>query len=118
MTTQINSGVYMSADQCSDDGCSGDYATLSGYNRPMGSFVAGPPVPSQTAVQSVVIVPSWGGYSYNTLQNNLTYNQLSTSGYFSISNAYPSYGNSCQAYTTSLASAGNANGFANTASNM
>jgi len=106
MATQVDTGVYMSSDQCGDGGCSGDYATLSGYNRPMGSFVAGPPVPSQSAVQSVVIVPSFGGTSYNTLQNNLTFNQLSSSGYYSISNAYPSYGNNCQAYTTRLAAAG------------
>ncbi len=96
---QLNTGTYYL-----DDGSSysGDYATLSGYNRHPSAFVAGPPVPSQTAVQSVVIVPTYGGSGYNTLQNNLSPSQLTSCGYFNVNNAYPSYGNNCQSYLNPL----------------
>jgi len=103
----LNSSVYPVNDSnCTDGiiGCSADYSTLNGYNSTSASFVAGPPVPSQTAVQPVVIVPTYGGVGYNVLQNNLPVVQLTSSGYFSIQNAYPSYGNNCQGYVQNLAS--------------
>ena len=96
-------GTYPLDDTCGQTQCNGDYATLAGYVSRGGPYSAGAPVPSQTAVQSVVIVPSYGGSGFNILQHNLPYNQLSSSGYFNINNAYPSYGNNCQAYTTALA---------------
>lgn len=103
MSTQFNTGTYLLDDTCSQTQCNGDYATLAGYvNRP-GAYTAGAPVPSQVAVESaVVITPGWGGSGYSILQHNLPYNQLSSSGYFNINGAYPSYGNTCQAYTTAL----------------
>lgn len=104
MSVQINNGIYSPSDICVETSCNGDYATLSAYNSGPGAFIAGPPVPSQNAVQSVVIVPSYGGVGYSILQNNLPFNQLTNSGYFNVNNAYPSYGNNCQAYTTALAS--------------
>ncbi len=105
MSTQIDTGVYLLDDNggCGQTQCNGDYATLAGYSNKPGQYVAGAPVPSQTAVQSVVITPSFGGSGYNILQHNLPYGQLASSGYFNINNAYPSYGSSCQAYTTALA---------------
>lgn len=96
---QVNTGTYYLEETTS---YSGDYSTLSGYNRPPGMFVAGPPVPSQSAVQSVVVVPTYGGSGYNTLQHNLSYPQLSTNGYFNVNNAYPSYGNNCMSYVVPL----------------
>jgi len=106
MTSQITTGVYQSNDMCVETSCNGDYATLSGYNSGPSQFAAGPPVPSQNAVQATVIVPGYGGVGYNVLQNSLSFNQLSSSGYFNVTNAYPSYGNNCQAYTTALAGVG------------
>lgn len=103
MSTQFDTGVYLLDDTCGQTQCNGDYATLAGYSSKPGQYVAGAPVPSQTAVQSVVIVPSYGGSGYNVLQHSLPYDQLGSSGYFNINNAYPSYGSSCQAYTTALA---------------
>lgn len=103
MSTQMETGTYLLDETCGQTQCNGDYATLAGYVNRGGPYSAGAPVPSQSAVQSVVIVPGWGGAGFNILQHNLPYNQLSSSGYFSINNAYPSYGNNCQAYTTSLA---------------
>lgn len=100
----MDTGTYLLDDStCAQTQCNGDYATLGGYSNKPGQYVAGAPVPSQTAVQSVVIVPAFGGSGYQILQHNLPYNQLSSSGYFNINNAYPSFGNSCQAYTTALA---------------
>lgn len=104
MSTQTQANIYYPNDeQCGEMSCNGDYATLAGYNQRPGPFVAGPPVPSQTNVGAVVIVPSYGGVGYSTLQNNLPYNQLTGSGYFTVNNAYPSQGNNCQKYTTALA---------------
>lgn len=103
---QLTSSVYQSNDLCVETGCNGDYATLAGYNSQPGTFTVGPPVPSQSKVQPVVIIPSYGGVGYCILQNNLPFNQLSSSGYFSINNAYPSYGNSCQSYVSSLTGSG------------
>jgi hypothetical protein len=106
MTSQITTGVYQNSEMCVAISCNGDYTTLSAYNSTPGQFSAGPPLPSQTAVQATVIVPSYGGVGYSILQNNLAFNQLSSSGYFNVNNAYPSYGNNCQAYTTALAGSG------------
>lgn len=103
MSTQMDTGTYPIEDGCSQTQCNGDYATLAGYSSRPGAYTAGAPVPSQTAVQSVVIVPSYGGSGYNILQHSLPFSQLTSSGYFNINNAYPSTGNSCQAYTTALA---------------
>lgn len=104
MSTQLDTGTYILDDNaCAQTQCNGDYATLGGYSSRGGAYSAGAPVPSQTAVQSVVIVPGFGGSGYSILQHNLPFNQLSSSGYFNINNAYPSYGNACQAYTTALA---------------
>ena len=100
MSLQINNGTYPLSDESA---YSGDYATLAGYNSGPTAFIAGPPVPSQSAVQPVVIVPSYGGVGYSILQNNLPFNQLTNSGYFTVNNAYPSYGNNCQAYITACA---------------
>jgi len=102
MSAQINYGTYQQNDTCVETGCNGTYSTLSGYNTTPGAFVAGPSVPSQTAIPATIIVPTWGGAGYNTLMNNVPFQQLNTSGYFNVTNAYPSYGNNCQAYTTSL----------------
>ena len=99
----METGTYLLDETCGQTQCNGDYATLAGYVSRGGPYSAGAPVPSQTAVQSVVVVPGWGGQGYNILQHSLPYNQLSSSGYFSINNAYPSMGNNCQAYTTALA---------------
>ena len=100
---QMDTGVYSLDDSCSQTQCNGDYATLGGYSNKPGQYVAGAPVPSQTAVQSVVIVPGFGGSGFNVLQHNLPYSQLSSSGYFNVNNAYPSFGsNSCQANTTAI----------------
>lgn len=96
---QLNTGTYYLEE---GPAYSGDYATLSAYNSTPAAFVAGPPVPSQSAVQSVTIVPTYGGSGYSTLQNNLINNQLNTSGYFNVNNAYPSYGNNCQSYLKPL----------------
>lgn len=104
MSTSMDTGVYqIEESKCSQIQCNGDYATLAGYVSRGGAYSAGAPVPSQTAVQSVVITPSYGGSGFNVLQHNLPYSQLSSSGYFNINNAYPSSGNSCQQYTTALA---------------
>lgn len=103
MSTQLNNGVYLPNEECVETTCNGDYATLSAYNSGPGAFIAGPPIPSQSAVQSVVIVPTYGGVGYSILQNNLPFNELTSSGYYSINNAYPAYGNNCQSYTTALA---------------
>lgn len=104
MSTQMETGTYLLDDTCGQTQCNGDYATLAGYTSRPGTYTAGAPVPSQTAVQSVVITPSYGGSGYNILQHNLPFGQMTTSGYFNINNAYPSYGgNSCQQYTTALA---------------
>ena len=103
MSTQMDTGIYSNEEnKCSQIQCNGDYANLAGYGRG-GAYSAGAPVPSQAAVQSVVITPSFGGSGFNVLQHNLPYSQLSSSGYFNINNAYPSSGNSCQQYTTALA---------------
>jgi len=67
MSTQLDTGVYPLDDNCGQSQCNGDYATLGGYSNKMGQYVAGAPVPSQTAVQSVVITPSYGGSGYNVL---------------------------------------------------
>ena len=100
----MDTGTYLLDDtSCTQVQCNGDYATLGGYTNKPGQYNAGAPVPSQTAVQSVVITPSFGGSGYQILQHNLPYSQLSSSGYFNINNAYPSFGNACQAYTTALA---------------
>lgn len=102
MSAHIDTGVYnLDDNNCGQTQCNGDYATLGGYSSKPGQYVAGAPVPSQTAVQSVVITPSFGGSGYNILQHNLPYGQLASSGYFNINNAYPAFG-SCQAYTTAL----------------
>lgn len=104
MSAQLDTGVYLLDESCGQTQCNGDYATLGGYTNKPGQYVAGAPVPSQTAVQSVVITPSFGGSGYQILQHNLPFGQMSSSGYFNINNAYPSYGgNNCQAYTTALA---------------
>jgi len=102
MSAQINYGTYQNSDVCTESSCNGDYATLSGYNSTPGAFVAGPPVPSQSIIPATIIVPSYGGAGYNVLQNGLSFNQMNTSGYFNVTNAYPAYGNNCQAYTTAL----------------
>lgn len=104
MSTQMDTGTYYVDDgACAQTQCNGDYATLAGYVSRPGAYVAGAPVPSQTAVQSVVITPSFGGSGYNVLQHNLPYSQMSSNGYFNINNAYPSSGSSCQQYITALA---------------
>jgi len=101
----MDTGTYYQSDQCTETSCNGDYSTLGAYNARSGSgsYVAGPPIPSQTVIQSVVLTPSFGGMGYGTLQNGLPFNQLTSSGYFTVNNAYPSYSNSCQSYTTALA---------------
>lgn len=101
--TQVYSGVYLPTDDhCGETSCNGDYSTLAGYNSRPAAFTAGPPVPSQSAVASVVIVPTYGGVGYSVLQNNLPFNQLTSSGYFTVNNAYPAAQNSCQKYVTAL----------------
>jgi hypothetical protein len=104
MSSQLETGTYPLDDSvCGQTQCNGDYATLAGYVNRGGFYTAGAPVPSQTAVQSVVIVPGFGGSGFSVLQHNLPFSQLSSSGYFNINNAYPSSANSCQQYTTALA---------------
>lgn len=104
MSSQIDTGTYYLDDSvCAQTQCNGDYATLAGYVNRGGFYSAGAPVPSQTAVQSVVITPSFGGSGYNILQHSLPFSELSSSGYFNINNAYPSSASSCQQYTTALA---------------
>ena len=103
MSTQINSSTYSQEDLCAQSSCNAEYSTLSGYNNRPSGFVSGPPVPSTTNAQGVVIVPSYGGVGYDYLQHQLPFNQLSSSGYFTVNNAYVSSGNNCMAYTSALA---------------
>lgn len=105
MSVQINDGLYLPQDStCGQVNCSSDYSILGAYNRRPGDYVAGAPVPSQAAVGAVVIIPTYGGVGYNALSNGMPYSQLTSSGYFTVNNAYPSTGsNNCQKYTTALA---------------
>jgi hypothetical protein len=75
------------------------YNTLSSYNQGQGSGIS-PPMPAGVPSMRTAVVPVYGAMSYDTLTNG----QLATcQGHFTITNAYPSYGN-CTKYTTRLCS--------------
>lgn len=79
------------------NGC--PYASLGSYNQSYfarGQF--GPPTLSQTQSSEVIVVPSFGGVSYNIQQNG---QDPYGTGYYTISSAYPQ-GGSCGVYTSNL----------------
>lgn len=79
-------------------GCA--YATLSSYNEHYnGNGLVGIPVASQTRSNEVVVIPSYGGSSYNTKMHQKA---PACGGYYSVSSAYPNYPNTCGQFSSSL----------------
>lgn len=74
-----------------------DYSTLGHYYQGEGQIR--PPLPSQTNVQKVIVVPAFGGTGYNVLQNNLPISEFNDSGYYTLRTAYPSFPSNCNACT-------------------
>ena len=80
------------------------YTTLGNYNGGGGcgggaSNCGGPsaPIPAAAATNgNLVLVPAFGGISYNTLTHNITDPRMkSCSGYFGVQSAYPNALNNC-----------------------
>lgn len=79
------------------NGCA--YARLDNYNQNYFGVNSSAPALSQVRSNEIVVVPSYGGFGYQTLTLNRS---PSCSGYYNVSNAYPSYPNMCGQITNSL----------------
>lgn len=79
-------------------GCS--YSTLDNYNQNyFGRGAVSAPTLSQSRSNQIIVVPSYGGMGYNTLQNT---RQPTCSGFYKVKNAYPRYPNACGAFSSNL----------------
>ena len=87
-----NGGVYTGLNtEASQVNTVPEYNSLGNYYMQQCPFQS---LPGEVPVQCVTISPVWGGLGYTVLQNNLPADKLSDTGYFSLSNAYPTYPNS------------------------
>lgn len=88
-TQTLNGGVYTGLNnEAGQVNTVSDYHTLGNYYTKQCSI---PSQPGQVSPQCVTISPVYGGVGYNVLQNGLSADKLSDSGYFSLSSAYPAY---------------------------
>lgn len=90
-TQLLNGGTYTAINEYDGTGTSSvpDYRTLGNYYIKQCPFQT---KPGETAgVKCVTLTPVFGGVGYKILQNNLPASQLSDTGYFNLTNAYPYY---------------------------
>lgn len=88
------------------NGCS--YSTLNSYNQNYfgrGQMNMAPQL-SQTRSNEVVVIPGFGGSSYNILNSGVQGGNCN--GYYSIQDAYPQYPNACGAFSSALCGSANA----------
>lgn len=83
------------------------YATLYGYNQNVlgqNRFI-GPNI-AQSRNPNIMVVPSFGGTSYNNNYTNLAGNGKAPvcGGYLNLQNSYPQYPNSCGVFSSNLCS--------------
>lgn len=82
------------------------YNTLDNYNSAQSSSQMRdsgihPPVPAGTPSMKVQVVPQYGMIGYEALTHD---GRCDCGGHFTITNAYPAYGNNCTKFTQRLCS--------------
>jgi hypothetical protein len=74
---------------------SNTYNTLDAYNSlmyPASQSTIHPPIPAGTPSMAVQIIPVYGMPGYDALTHN---NAVNGTGHFTITSAYPNYGDNC-----------------------
>lgn len=91
-----------SKNRVSGMGCS--YTPFGAYNmNTTGRNLVVNPRPASLRNPSIVVVPSFGGVSYNNLTTNMgTQKAPMCGGYLSMQDSYPQYPNNCGAFSSNL----------------